>query len=314
MDYAELAERWSGFAAPAGIYRVDPDIEPLDDLFGLADRAGLDAAADRGFTEVGPLLEIERGAQVFTVYRPSRAVQWTDTERWQIDDGGASREISDDDAVAAAVDQVDRLELAGADVFAPRRVTRLRVATAERGGVPDDVRVVDVGVVLARVLDGLPVEGPGGNIVVYLDRERQLTGFERVARRIAGRPRAGPGLAAGRRRHRGDGGLLGPPARPRAERPRRPRRLRRARPARDPGVHPARLRPQPDAGQRGRRRVAHGRALRRSRHQQHRRPDAVRQRPGVRPPSLTGRRLELTEAMGDRVAATHGSDHPAPSI
>jgi hypothetical protein len=186
MDYAELAERWSGFAAPAGIYRVDPDVEPLDDLFGLADRAGLDAAADRGFTEVGPLLEIERGAQVFTVYRPSRAVQWTDTERWQVDDGGASWDISDDDAVAAAVDQVDRLELAGADVFAPRRVTRLRVSTAERGGVPDDVRVVDVGVVLARVLDGLPVEGPGGNIVVYLDRERQLTGFERVARRIAG--------------------------------------------------------------------------------------------------------------------------------
>jgi len=144
----------------------------------------LASPADQGWTEFGPLLEIAQGDQVFTVYRPSRALQWTDNSRWQVDDGESTLDISDADAVAAVLGQVDRLELADQDVFEPRKVTRLRVATAERGGRPDDVRIIDVGVVLARLLDGLPVEGPGGNIVMYLDTTLQPTGFERLARQI----------------------------------------------------------------------------------------------------------------------------------
>lgn len=186
MDYADLSERWRSFTTTTttNIYRVDPDIEPLDELIRLADRAGLADAANRGWTEFGPLLEIEQGDQLFTVYRPSRAVQWTDTARWQVDDGSSTLEISDADATDAALRLLERLELAGGDEFTPRKVTRLHVAAAERGRPPGDVRIIDVGVVLGRMLDGLPVEGPGGNIVVYLDSRRQPTGFERIARRI----------------------------------------------------------------------------------------------------------------------------------
>ena len=186
MDYENLTERWRSFETSANIYRVEPLIEPLDDLFRLADRAGLTTPAAEGWTEFGPLLEIEQGDQVFTVYRPSRAVQWIDSGRWQVDDGESTLQTSDEDAFAAALREVDRLELTGTDVFAPRKATRLHTATAERGGTPRDVRVIDVGVVLARMLDGLPVEGPGGNIVMYLDARLQPTGFERVARRISG--------------------------------------------------------------------------------------------------------------------------------
>jgi hypothetical protein len=185
MDYPMLEERWRSFEVPANIYQVDPVIEPLDDIVDLAQRAGVVRAAEAsGWNEVGPLLEVEQESYTFTVYRPSRAVQLVDTSRWQVDDGTANLRISDAEATEAAVREAERLELFGHDEFAPFRVTRLHVATAERGQVSSDVRVIDVAVVLSRRLDGLSFEGQGGNVVMYLGADGRLTGFERVARRI----------------------------------------------------------------------------------------------------------------------------------
>lgn len=184
MDYEELSQRWRSFNAPANIYRIDPEIGSLDDISDLAQRVGL-SGTTAGWTEFGPLLELSYGTQIFTVYRPSGAVQYVDNRRWQVDDGSAM-DVSDEGAVEAALRVVERLGLAGQDVFTPTKVTRLSVASARKGERPLDTRVVDVGVVLSRVIDGVRVEGQGGCIVMYLDANFAITGFERVARRIAG--------------------------------------------------------------------------------------------------------------------------------
>ncbi|MFJ2102872.1 hypothetical protein ACIOHR_37600 [Streptomyces anulatus] len=186
MDQGRLEERWRSFSGPANIYEVDMAVDPLDDIIGLARQAGLDRAADAtAWHEAGPLLEVEQEPYVCTVYRPSRAVQVVDTSRWQVDDG-ANLEISDAEATEAATREAERLGLFGDDAFAPFRVTRLHVASAERGRPAGDERVIDVGVVFTRRLDGLSFEGQGGNIVMYLGSDGRLTGFERVSRRIAG--------------------------------------------------------------------------------------------------------------------------------
>jgi hypothetical protein len=186
MDYDALVERWREFDVPANIYRVDPAVEPLDDVTELARRAGLTEASPTGWNEFGPLLELEQEPYTFTVYRPSRALQWVDVGRWQVDDGVSTMEISDEQAAVAAEREIDDLGLRGDDEFTMSKVTRLNVASAARDGAPYEARVVDVGVVLTRVLDGLEVEGQGGSIVMYLDTDLRPTGFERVARRIAG--------------------------------------------------------------------------------------------------------------------------------
>jgi len=186
MDHHALAERWHTFDVSANIYEVDSAIEPLDDLLELARRAGLEGVSDGSWNEIGPLLEIEHDSNVFTVYRPSRAVQCIDSARWQVDDGVSTMEISDEDAIAAALEEVNHLELVEHDIFRPFRVTRLNVASAEKEGISSQRRVVDIGVVLSRVIDELPVEGQGGNIVMYLDTNLQITGFQRIARRVAG--------------------------------------------------------------------------------------------------------------------------------
>jgi hypothetical protein len=41
-------------------------------------------------------------------------------------------------------------------------------------------------VVLRRVIDGLPADGPGGHIMVYVGAEGEVTGVDRIWRPIAG--------------------------------------------------------------------------------------------------------------------------------
>jgi hypothetical protein len=184
MNYEELVETWRTFDVPANIYRIDGAERSRDDLVALAQRAGIDVATQGSWEELGPLLELEQAPRLFTVYQPSRAVQFVDTSRWQIDDG-TSMTISDDDAIAAANRQLERLELTDEDQFVPTKVTRLNVGSSAKGAEPVASRVIDVGVVYSRVLDDIPVEGQGGKIVVYLDSKQEMTGFERTNRKLA---------------------------------------------------------------------------------------------------------------------------------
>ncbi|HEX5729203.1 hypothetical protein [Microbacterium sp.] len=185
MNYEELVERWRTFDVSASIYRVDPALGSLDDVAALAGRAGLTQAADQDWNDMGPLLELEEEPYVFTVYRASRAVQYVDSSRWQVDDGTTAMGVSDADAIAAATREIERLELTDEATFMPTKVARLNVASSVKNGVPVDTRVIDVGVVFSRVIDGLTVEGQGGKVVMYLDAKLEPTGFERINRRIA---------------------------------------------------------------------------------------------------------------------------------
>lgn len=182
MDYDELSARWNEFPTEAKIYRV-LDTENLESIERLAERVGFGASGESSWNQVGPVMELENGQETFAVFRPSRAVQYVDSARWQLDDGSSIR-ISDEDAIAAADGHLNRLDLADGGDFRSTRVTRLHVSAAEKGDSIPEVRVVDVGVVYSRFLDGIVVEGQGGKIVIYLDSALNPTGFERTSRDI----------------------------------------------------------------------------------------------------------------------------------
>jgi hypothetical protein len=187
MTADALGSRWAQLArqrADVAIYRVDIGRDALDDVRALAGRAGM-PVAELDWVEAGPVAELEYEQQVLTVFRPSGAVRWVDHRRWQVDDGESTMDLSDEDAFDAGLREIGRLDIAGDVTFVPRKVSRLNVASAPKGGPPTVPRVIDVGVVFGRVLDGLPVEGPGGCVVVYFDHELGVTGFERVARPVS---------------------------------------------------------------------------------------------------------------------------------
>jgi hypothetical protein len=125
------------------------------------------------------------GSREVIIYRRSGGLRFRDLARWQADHGG-SVDLGDDDAVRIAQDFVASNELAPADEVAVAKVTRLRVGLADREGTTAQERVIDVGVVLRRVIDGLPADGPGGHIMVYLGAEGEVTGVDRIWRPIAG--------------------------------------------------------------------------------------------------------------------------------
>src|SRR5262249_55936956 len=71
------------------------------------------------------------------------------------------------------------------------KAARLHVGEATREGAGASDRVIDVAVALQRLVGKIPVDGPGGKVVVYLDHEHQMTGFERIWRDVAGGHREG---------------------------------------------------------------------------------------------------------------------------
>jgi hypothetical protein len=66
------------------------------------------------------------------------------------------------------------------------RVTHLNVGVAEKESGLAEHRVVDAGVAFARIVDGIPVEGPGGKAMVYIDAKGNLTGIDCLWRHVLG--------------------------------------------------------------------------------------------------------------------------------
>lgn len=124
------------------------------------------------------------GQHVVTMFKGSGALRYQDRSRWQVDDGKANLKISDGEAEKRARELVSAHKLAPAREFKLLKVSRLTVGEAsvdrQRGGE----RVIDVGVGFQRVVGGVPVDGPGGKLIVYMDHNGELTGFDRIWRPV----------------------------------------------------------------------------------------------------------------------------------
>ncbi|RKG71206.1 hypothetical protein D7V80_02315 [Corallococcus sp. CA054B] len=181
----------------ARIFRLAPTRASPRAVLGRARRFGL-----AGRTKSGTLCQDARqtryseGSLEFVVYHASGGIRFHDNARWQVDDGSSRVEFDDATAIRMAerfIEAHDVVPLAECKLL---RVTRLNVGVADRRSGLGEHRVIDVGVAFTRVVDGLPVEGPGGKVMVYIDHEGNLTGIDRLwrdlrddaAERVALRP------------------------------------------------------------------------------------------------------------------------------
>jgi hypothetical protein len=176
---------WPDQARPRRIYRCANAGVTESSAAELAARFGL-PVDDYGVTRsAAETVTYSRGSREVTIYRRSGGFRFRDLARWQADQGG-SVDLSDDDAVQVAQDFAGRYELASADQAEVAKVTRLRVGLADRAGTTAEERVIDVGVVLRRIIDGVPADGPGGHIMVYIGAEGEVNGVDRIWRPIDG--------------------------------------------------------------------------------------------------------------------------------
>jgi hypothetical protein len=146
----------------------------------FASRFGLAARGTRtGILESDDArLTYREGSHVVTQYRASGGFRYHDATRWQVDDGRSSVDIDDEAAVELARGYVKKHRLAPLRECRVLKVARLHVASADRDGKQRDERVVDVAVAFQRTVDKIPVDGPGGKVIVYLDHEGALTGAD----------------------------------------------------------------------------------------------------------------------------------------
>jgi hypothetical protein len=167
------------------IYRLGAVRADRETLGNIGRRLGYKSDPERRIMTETPsyLADSERG-WTLSLFHHSGGWKYRNNHLWQGDDGKGNLKLEDVEAHRLALEHIEKYKLAKEKEFRLLRVTRLRVAHSERGKPENNERVIDAGVVFERVVDGLPVEGPGGKTVVYFNYEREFTGVDHLWRDI----------------------------------------------------------------------------------------------------------------------------------
>jgi|GEM_PF-3040278 hypothetical protein len=177
---------------PASIYRlVTPRVNEKS-IRELAKQLGIQADSQSGVLKSDTdKLTFSVGHLELTMHRASGAVRFIDRARWQIDDRQSELKIGDEEASRLAQTVAQKYKLAPARETKFLKAARLHVAEATREGKEASDRIIDVAVALQRLVEKIPVDGPGGKVIVYLNAEREMTGFQRIWRDLDGVHRPG---------------------------------------------------------------------------------------------------------------------------
>jgi hypothetical protein len=167
------------------IYRLGAPGVTTASVYRLAQQFGLKGSPANGrLQEQEGTISYTEQQYVVHLYKASGAVRFIDQARWMVDDLKSNVEFDDDKAIALAEEVAKKYELVKEGEYQVLRVTRLHAGTLELETKKSEERVIDAGVVFQRVIEGVPVRGPGGKLVIYLDHQGQMTGFDRIWRGI----------------------------------------------------------------------------------------------------------------------------------
>jgi hypothetical protein len=131
------------------------------------------------------ILYTEGSVQV-QLFHGSGGVRRRDFGSWMRSEQDSSFEITDEAAVEAARDAVRGFLFLNEAAAGGAVVKRLNVASSQPGGQSFSQRVTHAAVCFHRSVSGIPVDGPGGKMTVFLSPERKLTGVDFLWRRISG--------------------------------------------------------------------------------------------------------------------------------
>jgi hypothetical protein len=169
----------------ARIFRLAPPRVSQKSVLEVAHRFGLKANIKTGsLCQDARQTSYSEGSFELVVHHSSGGVRFHDKARWQVDDGTSHVEFNDATAIRMAERFVEAHSVVPLAECKVLRVTRLNVGVAEKSTGLAEHRVIDVGVAFARIVDGIPVEGPGGKVMVYIDSKGTLTGIDRLWRDV----------------------------------------------------------------------------------------------------------------------------------
>jgi len=127
-------------------------------------------------------LTYEEGSVELALHKLSGAMRFKDKSRWQVDDGESSMNLSDDEIIKRGKKHVEKFELAKSDEFEHLRIARLHVGDSDTEGKQYNERIIDAAVCFQRTINGIPVDGPGGKINIFMDHNSDLTAIHQTWR------------------------------------------------------------------------------------------------------------------------------------
>jgi hypothetical protein len=173
----------------AKIYRLSPPAVSEAAIRALAKRLGFEGSRVGKLCTDAETLTYSEGPLELKMYRASGGVRFRDRSRWQVDDRGAKFNLTEESARRLAQSFTKKNRLAATSEMRFLKSARLRVGEADRESKQSFERTIDISIALQRMVDKIPVDGPGGKIVVFFDRDGVATGFEQLWRTIRGASR-----------------------------------------------------------------------------------------------------------------------------
>jgi hypothetical protein len=173
------------------IYRLHSPKVNEKTVRALAHQLGMSGQGRVRLTSDENKLTYSDGPLQLTMYRASGGIRFIDRARWQIDDGRSDLRVEDAMARRLAQNYLKTHNLAPAGQLKLYKIARLRVGEATKAGGQSSERTIDVAAAVQRLVDKIPVDGPGGKAVVYFDHENRVTGFEMIWRQTGGLHRRG---------------------------------------------------------------------------------------------------------------------------
>jgi hypothetical protein len=169
--------------APAAlpVYRLRPPQASPRALAAVARQLGLSgASAELGLSE--DWTTYFEGRWRLSVNRRSGALRFRHRDTYGVETEQAYS-LAPRDSARAALAFLKRTGLVPLRDAALHRVTHLRSGTGDlRGGREE--KVLDAGVIYRRQLDGVPVNGPGGFVMVNIGPDKEITGFSSLWRPV----------------------------------------------------------------------------------------------------------------------------------
>jgi hypothetical protein len=170
---------------PIKIYTVnDPKVTDKT-LVASAKPFGLKPDLRKGtFLQDAEKLMYTEGALQVTVNRASGAARYRDSLRYEANDGSSSIRFSKEEAEKIAKKFISARKLAAAREIRLFKISGLHIAHLEKDSKKGSEKIISMGVAFARTVDGIPVDGPGGKLVVHLDPKKEVTGCDLCWRKL----------------------------------------------------------------------------------------------------------------------------------
>lgn len=167
------------------IFRLMPIAANERKLLGLARKYKLSGDNRKAeiIKTVDALYYREKNYEV-SVNKISGAVRYINLQKWQVDDGKSKINFKEAEAKSIAEQFISSHKLAKHNDYQYYKTTKLEVGILDSKTNKTDSRVIDLGVVYQRVINGIPVEGPGGKIIIYIDPDKEVTGCDMLWRDI----------------------------------------------------------------------------------------------------------------------------------